>query len=831
MERFAKFVQAYRWLFIVALILPSLFFIKNAANVETNNSIEIWLEQNDPALAFYEVFKNDFGNDEFLLVAIDDDNIFTPTGIKKVSKVASDILALDRISEVISLADTFKEKISSPYFKELLRRAKSANLENKDSKKSGIIDIFKQEMLNDPLYVNSVISKDGKTTAILARVKEIAASGKEGGKPQNPTEYRKRLIANVRGVIAKRCNSEEAADQPEKEAWFMEFVSRFIPIKEPTPLPLGVHLAGPSVVNAELDRMSQRDLSMFIPLMFMIALVALVLLFKKAPGVIIPMTAIGLCNLWTLGLFASFGNTMNMISGIITPVIFIIALANSIHLINHYYLETDQLIARPLRITTVIKNIGAPCLFTCLTTALGFLSLTLSDVAPVKTTGGFIAAGIMMSFFILTVLIILAFSFFRGKERVATIKKRDNQIGVAKKQADIFMRFLSATSKFVCKKPRNIIIFSAGLTVVSICGLLLLNVESDLLKAFPEQSAITRSNKHIEQKLAGLLPMDVVVSPRNSGESLIKLETLNRIDAFQEFLIGMDDIGAVVSVVDFIKKVNLILNKGEVEYFCLPKSDEKAQTELNMASLHGGKIVDGFYNEEKNSGRISIRMKQLGSKKYSEIVNRIKEYINANISSHLKAEVTGVVHLLIKMQDYLLMSQIKTFSLAFVVIFLVIAFLLRSVKLALVGMIPNIIPIIIIIGVMGYSGIGLDSGTVMIASVAIGIAVDDTIHFLYRFKKELKRIAIAGQYQTPTRADYEKAIESTISGVGRAIIFTSIVAFCGFMVICLSSFKPIQHFGLLTAITMASALVADLFILPAAILIIQPEVKFREHVK
>ena len=302
---------------------------------------------------------------------------------------------------------------------------------------------------------------------------------------------------------------------------------------------------------------------------------------------------------------------------------------------------------------------------------------------------------------------------------------------------------------------------------------------------------------YIENNLTGLLPLEIIINKKNN-DSVADHAMLTEIGKFQSYLKDLDDIKYAVSIADIVKDVNQMVNNGRSAHYIIPQSSEKINSYVDLASLHGGGIVNSFLNDDRTSARISIRMLQVGSDRYGEILRRIEGYVKSSVPDNMVVRITGVVHLLIKMQEYLLESQIKTFSLAFAVIFVVMIILLRSIKLALISMIPNLMPIILTIGAMGYIGIKLDSGTMMIASVALGIAVDDTIHFLYRFKKEFKKggdASIVKDYSSLTiQDDYLISINKTLMNTGRAIIFTSIIAFCGFLALCLSSFKPIQYF-------------------------------------
>lgn len=848
MEKFANHILSYQWWYLTLIILLTALFAFFAKDIKTDNSIEIWLEKSDPSLVFYKKFKKDFGNEEFLLIAINKDDLFTAEGIRLINKIASEVKKLNGIKDVMSLAATFKEKINTPYFKELIAQDSKYGHTGNRLGKTSTLEIFKQDILKDPLYVNNLISKNGKTTAIIAMVEgpsTVRGNDGQSEKRQNWSDYRKDLVRNVRDIISSSFTIPEqtVSGNDGGKSFFKFLKSKFSQSDTAQSLvSSGVYLAGPTVVNAELDRMSQSDMAMFVPVMFCAAFVMLIIIFRKVPGIILPMVAIGLSIIWIMGIFALCGNTMNMVSSIITPVIFVVALSTTIHIINHHYTDTFPSPAGTKLITNTMRNIGVPCLFNNLTTAIGFLSLLISDVAPVKITGAFTAAGIMLSFFISTVIIIIVFSIKSGAvfkhkelENINHLNpvKVHSESPVLQYQSRFFTNLLKGISLFVCKRTGFVLILSSILVAVSIYGICRLKVESDIIKSFPDDSEILVSNRQIEQHLTGLLPIEIVLHSKADNQTILNLATLENMETFQESLKNIDEVTFSLSIVDFIKKANSAINQGNPDYFKIPETDEKAEVCLNMASIYGSGIADRFHTPDNRVARISVRMKQVGSDRYGELMSNIEGYIDKDLSNNLNVKITGVVHLLIEMQDYLLSSQIKTFSLAFLIIFIVMIFLLRSIKLAIISVIPNIIPIVITFGVMGFAGIRLDSGTIMIASVAIGIAVDDTIHFLYRFKKEFSLASAEPPFSdlsmvrdTALKDNYIISIEQTITHLGKAMIFTSIVAFCGFMTLCFSNFKPIQYFGLLTAITMVSALVGDLIVLPCCLLIIKPKIRF-----
>ena len=756
MERIASIILRYRILFFVLIGLLTGLFGYYAIESKTDNSIEVWLKRNDPKLDYYYDFIDKFGDDEFLIIAMDGDDLFTGKKIKLINDIATRLESVKGVRSVISLASVYKDKLSAPYFKEVLKRNKARS----------VLDVFEEKILDDPMYVNNVISSDGETTAIIATVAK--------GSP----EARKELAKETREIL-RTVETENS-------------MKKFF-------------LAGPSIVNTELDRMSQNDMKTFTPVMFAVALVILVVLFKNISGVLIPAITIGINIMWTVGLFVIFGNKMNMVSGMLIPLAFIISLATTVHILNRFYLEVALSGNKRESILKTLRHICVPCFMTCVTTSIGFLSLVVSDVTPVKTTGIFMAAGIMMSFFVCITLVPGMLSLFpeRMSRPFMNIKKDRSS---SNKE---FQGIYGFIGKFVRNNTIYVFFISLVFVGVAIYGVTKIDAESSIFESFPESSEITRSTEHIEQELMGLIPMDIVVDAGNTG-SVFQPDVLMEMDKLQDYLKGIPEVTKSVSVVDYVKYLNKLLNKDNPDSPVVTK--DKAIDYVKLASLHGDSIVAGLYTEDYNEGRVSVRMKNVGSSRYKLIVNDIERFIKKNFPLSVSCAITGIVPLLMDMQGYLIESQIKTFTLAFILIFICIALLLKSARIGMMSMIPNLIPIAITLGVMGYVGINLDVATIMIASVAIGISVDDTIHFLYRFKEEFKK-----------DGDHYLAIQRTLSGVGRALIFTTVVATCGFLVFCLSSFKAIQYFGLLTGITMVSALVADLFILPSCILLFKPK--------
>lgn len=836
MNKYVRILLKYKIVILSCIIVTTAFFGYYAREMRTDNSIEIWLSKNDYDLDYYKEFLKKFGDEEFLVVAFGAANIFTKDRIQEINSIAEKLKKLDGIVSVYSLADVFKDKVTSPGFKEKIKTLRNRPLMN----------IFKQQLLADSTYQNNIISKNGRTTAIIATVK---CSGPES---------RKQLVSEVRKVLYETRSMDTGKRKPK------------------------YYLAGPSVVNAELDRMSNKDMARFTPFMFVMSIVVLGCLFRKLSGVLIPMLTVGVCIIWVTGCFVLSGQTMNMISNMLLPLIFIIALSTSIHLISHYYHEVSMSqqsskqtqnsvqgsetgnqgtevksltnILRPSPplkglskikiflhcnatlsqndtrnpeefIFKTIRHVGIPIFMTTITTAIGFVSLTTSSIPPVFMTGLFMSGCAALTFIVSMTLTPILLSFVPSQLPVCTGNVPDRRKEGTKSPIKAgfvervnkepgFSTLLYWLGRFIVRYKNCVLLCSLAVGIVFVMGISKLQVESDIMASFRKESQIARDNAYIERYLMGLLPVEIVAETSN-GISVLQPNILNDFVYLQKYLRSIPEITGSLSVADYIQKTHQIVHDDKPQYYSIPGTEKEASDYLKLASVYGDTYVDRLYTKDHTDARVSIHMKQVGSNRYKTIIKSIKEYIYNHLhTAALSWHITGIVPLLISVQDNILRSEIQSFSLAFLLTFISTSVVLKSVRIGLISVIPNLLPITITLGLMGFTSMKLDAATIMIASIALGISVDNTIHIFYRFKKELS-----------VNGDYSNAVCRTLQGVGKTALFTSLSAAFGFMVFSFSSFKPIQYFGVLTSVTMLNAIISDLFISPSCLMLFKPRFK------
>ena len=770
MKKYVHILLKFRITILTCIILVTAFFGYYAREMRTDNSIEIWLSKNDKDLDYYKTFLRKFGDEEFLVVAFSAVTIFTKERIQEINSIAERLKKLDGIVSVYSLTDVFKDKVTSPSFKEKIKTMQNRPLMN----------IFKQQLLTDSVYQNNIISKNGKTTAIIATVKCVGP------------ESRKQLVSEVRKVLHETTiRSVDIGNR--KRKYF---------------------LAGPSVVNAELDRMSNKDMSRLTPFMFVMSIVVLGCLFRKISGVLIPMLTVGVCIIWITGCFVLFGQSMNMIANMLLPLTFIIALSTSIHLISHYYQEKNFSLRKEDAIYNTLRHVGIPIFMTSVTTAIGFISLTTSSIPPVLITGLFMSGCAALTFIISMTFIPILLSFntshmsiyarsvFPLKE--SFIEGHDRERG--------FGLLLLRLGRFIVKYKGLILACGLVVGLFFMWGVSKLQVESDIMASFPKNSQIARDNAYIERHLMGLLPIEIVAEATN-GINIFQPNILNNLVDLQRYLRSIPEVTSSLSVANYIQKTHQIINGDKPQYYSIPGTEKEATDYVKLASVYGDKYVNCLYTKGHTDARVSVRMKQVGSNRYQSVIKSIKEYIHRHLDTvAVSWHITGIVPLLISVQDNILRSEIQSFSLAFLLTFISTTVVLKSVKIGLISIIPNLLPCTITLGLMGFTGMKLDAATIMIASIALGISVDNTIHIFYRFKKELS-----------VDGDYSKAVCNTLQGVGKTALFTSLSAAFGFMVFSFSSFKPIQYFGVLTSVTMLNAIISDLFISPSCLMLFKPK--------
>ncbi len=753
---------------LAAILLISLPMLYASIHQKFFNHVDIFFEENDPDILFYKNFQKTYGNEELAVILFTERDIFTRENIELIRKMTSHIDKSEGISRVFSLTNA-EEALGTEdtvIFKSIIPE--------EELDQQSLTSLRKKALTNNTL-VNNLISRDGKTTAILIELEPIRDNMK------------KREI--LRGIMDS-CN--EIAGRRTK-----------------------LHFAGVPYVEVELNSLTENDFFTFTPIIFLIIFLIVTMMLKKISLSLLCQLNLLLSLIWGVGIFSFCGETLNMVTMIMGAVLLAIAVADSIHILSHYR-EVYALNGcnHVDAVRDAAKYVWLPCLFTSLTTGIGFFSFITSSIRPVKILGVFTSIGVMIAF-ILTITFLPA-TLILLKDRFA--EDRDYRLTqeihreVQSHDDSLFTRILMSIGKFSTGKSKTVFILLLSILAITIMGALRIEFETNTMNYLPDDSTIRNDISYIENNFGGTIPFVLLVRAKSREFDFNHYESLKLIDEIQSDLMkGINQFSTSLSIADYFKEINQAFNGNDEGYYRIP---ENRLDILDFYEIGDSNVLDRIIAPDRMEARISFQSRWESNETAKGIDTFISRYMKDKLGDNYTYKFTGLSSLYLHMEFNLKESQIRSFLLAFVIIFAMMFFVCGNVKLTILSMIPNLFPIILTLGIMGWYKIPLDVSTIMIASITIGIAVDDTIHFIVWFKRNLA-----------SGMDIRSSLMKTFSDVGKPIAITSIVLFLGFFILIMGSIKPTQAFGVLTAFSMLFAVMGDLFILPALLMIFKPNIK------
>ncbi len=739
-----RFILHHRHRVLLGLSLVTLFLGWNAREVRFDNSIETYFMEED--LQTYNRFLEVFGTDEIIAIAYQSDDIFSESELRLIDTLTSKIADMSHVRRVISLLQvkTVTNENEMVNFGKLIQDYPLSP----QAKEHRFRVAFQ-----DPFIPGTVLSRDAKKTAVVAEIDHIVGE----------FDYKVELLKQIRSLV----------EQLEKRT--------------------GKHfyIGGTSVLDDAIFRYNKRDQSLLIPLMVLVIVGVIYIMFRQLRYVWLPLSVVLLSLVWTYGFMGVMGYEINVISSIIPVLLMGVAIADSMHLITDYFHETAfNYHDKSATIQRVFKNILTPCLMTSLTTVLGLLSLFSADLKPIRQFGLVAAVGVASAFIITVFLLPVLLAWLPYPT-----EKYRHQF-----QKGIIFHLLMHLGNW--NKGRSLVILLTTFLLALPAFYLLsrLQVGTNSMDYFRQDDIVRRQVEWIDHNIGGTTSLEFLVDAGKPG-ALKNPALLRKMLRFQHYLQGLDGVTGVYSLANMVESLNRAFMGGAQKFFSIPDSQQVVSQQLFL--VEGSEDLQELVSDDYDRGRITARIEMNRSQQLSEQMPDILRHINQIFEDSAVVTPTGIVYLMHRMEGYLLDSQVKSFLLAFEIVFLVIFIMLRSVKLGFLAIIPNILPIVMTLALMPLFNIHLDVGTVMIGAVALGLVVDDTIHFLSRFKMEV--------HQHPSI----DSILLTMKATGRAIIFTSLVLSLGFLVLAFASFNPVINFGILLFFLVLLALVFDLVVLPA----------------
>ncbi|MGM0418932.1 MAG: efflux RND transporter permease subunit [Thermodesulfobacteriota bacterium] len=577
---------------------------------------------------------------------------------------------------------------------------------------------------------------------------------------------------------------------------------------------LDIIIQGIPVIYQKINQYMKADLSRFLPLVFMVVLLVFYLNFRSFQGMVIPFTVLAMADIWIIGLMGHLGYKLTIVGISLPPLMIAVGSSYSIHILNQYYndSETTENFDHKEKVKSAVSHISSTVILAGVTTFLGFFMLVLNQVSSVREMGVFSAIGVLFAVFISTSLIPAMLSIFPSAKKNQTEKKIKNGF------IDSLIRLLS---KLVLHHSKKTIAVLMIIAVFSVAGLMQIVVETSVHAYFKKDDYIIKSSKQIGEKYGGAFGLNIIIeSEKNKG--IKDPEILKFIEKFRAWLTSEKNrdlnIGRTESITDFIKTMHLAMNNNNPEFYKIP--NKKIDIE-SYISVYPGRddnddglkddfepYVDWNFKNTNIFARIWEKQgKLITSGMMNHIDKKISRYLESNLPAGYSFKTSGEPKIIVKLSEYIVKGQIMSLSFSLAAVFLVVFLLFRNFYAALLSLLPISSAVLFNFGIMGWSGIRLDLATSIISSITIGIGIDDSIHFLKTYK-----------YWLSKGMNAKDSVRETLQTAGKAIIYTSLALTFGFLVLVISTFKPIIYFGLLIAGTMISATVGALVFLPAVII-------------
>ncbi len=750
MKKFVDLIIKLRWYIVILVPLITVALGYQLKNAQFDGSYRIWFEEGSQTLKKYDAFKNTFGNDDSIIIVFHDENgILNKKALHVIDRLTEKLWQTQYIARVDSLTNYQYVHKSTEDEDEIL-------IENfiKDIDKLTPKELKEKETtaLHEDLLVNRIISQDAKTTMIVGRLNPKAGV---------TIGASKHIMQDVNRYIAQESGSGYT-----------------------------FHLAGGPVVNTTFSSLAQYDVKTFTPLVIIIAMLILWLIFKKLSGVILTMLVVIFTFIIVLATQTILGFKLNNFTANMPVFIIAIGIADAMHLFWIYLLSRRNGMSNYDAIyNTLEKNMLATFL-TSLTTAIGFASLSISHIVPIKTLGIATANAAMLAFVLTILFVPAALAILNLKIKVKP-KKDDKSVG----------EFAKKYAKFIIYNDGKIILISLLIAFGIGFGLTKLKVDSNAVKYFKEDVPFRQTVKIIQQKLTGPLSYEIIIdSQKTDGiKDVVFMKTVDRFS--KEFVAKFSNARHTSSLVDIVKKFNEVIDSNK----SIPNSNELIAQYLLLYSLslpQGMEINDKMDVNERLL-RLTASMNVADSSQDLKQIRWIKEWWK---STPYSVEVDGQTAMFAHMQHDVTDTLINSLLLSVLVTSLVMLLIFRSIKMIPLFIIPNVLPIILVIGVMGWLGINIDIGVATSGAIIMGIAIDDTIHFLIKYTQARKK-----------GLNLEDALAYVMHYAGSAMILTTLVLSSAFIVFIFSQFMLNAHFGLITAIALLIAVAIDLLLLPALI--------------
>ncbi|MEO0897948.1 MAG: MMPL family transporter [Bacteroidota bacterium] len=568
-----------------------------------------------------------------------------------------------------------------------------------------------------------------------------------------------------------------------------------------------VRYAGLPIIRATFHESVRDELVLFLGIALIITAITLLLFFRSLYTMIFPMLVVGCVIIFSIGLIGIFGFKISLITGIIPALITVITIPNSVYLITKYHIEYLRTRNKMKSLILVVEKIGIVTVMTNATTAIGFGVLAITDVAPLREFGIVASLSVVAAFFISLLLIPIVFSFLPPPTPGQTKHLQRKGLAIA----------IGSLDKIAKNRRWSVFNTVLLLLALSIYGMTLVEPVAYMADDIPQTSNVVSDLKYIEDEFNGAFPIEILIDTKKPRQ-VTKRRILQKLSQFQDSLHTYNDISRSISVADFAKFFRQAFFEGGREEYDLPTRNEYnfiADYVRNTGLFEELTFSKNLTDSTFQITRVSASVRDIGSLKMDELVDSVQKDLDAVFPPEkYDTYVTGTTRIFVKANEQLVGNLLQSLALAFGIIAILMGVLFQSFRMVIISLIPNLLPLLMVAGVMGFAGIALKPSTALVFGVAFGIAVDDSIHFLARYR-------LARNMGDPIRA----AVSNSFKDTGVSMIYTSLILFAGFVSFTASNFGGTQALGLLTSMTLGIAMFSNLIFLPVLLITFDREKK------
>lgn len=730
------------------------------------------LPDDHPVNMQYKNFLSKFGEEgNLILLALDDPNIYTPDVLNKWIALSKELKQFKQIDAVISIdnlpilvKDTATQRFITHKFitKEVKTQAEADSL---------------RQVLSErlPFYENLIYNKATNTlqTAVYMNKKIVN------------TKARKDFILND-----------------------------FIPIIEKFEQQTGlkVHTSGMPYIRTLSAQNIMDEIGLFIIAALISTSLIFFFFFRSFRAMLISLGVVSIAVMWVFGFLGFFDYEITILTGLIPPLVIVIGIPNCVFLINKYQQEISKHGNQAKSLVRVIGNVGNVTLLTNLTTAIGFATFIFTESTLLKQFGIIASINVLSIFFISLLFIPIVYSYLPIPKEKHLRHLHRNWIGG-------LIKFIENTVKH---HRIAVFVVAIGLLVASIIGIYKIKVSGSLIEDMPKSVAFFDDISFFEKNYGGIMPLEITIDTKQKN-GVTKLANLKRIDELCSHIEEIPEISKPLSIVNLVKYVKQAYYNGNPKYYSLPTSQEQTFILSYIKNSKGkANMLSAYVDSLGQTARITTFMKDIGTEKMQHIEENIYGKAQKLFpSDKYEVKITGKAYLFTKGTSYLATNLIGSLALAIFLIAVIMAYMFRSFKMIIISLIPNLLPLLITAGLMGYLGIPLKPSTILVFSIAFGISVDDTIHFLAKYRLEL----VARNWKI------SKSVYGALRETGISMFYTSVVLLCGFSVFLLSSFGGTKALGGLISTTLLFAMMTNLILLPSLLLALERSLSNKQTIK